>query len=385
MHRFKITQFDVDHVIKHIQKHDKITKNDIVPGWAQIEPDKFKIVGSKLMHGEKQIIPVENVEKLLRDMMFDKKSDIPLSRDSGHHMIKQRYVGVSRRALMNFLAKQKPLQLTTNRPNETARKGSELFHKGFLEMDLIEGKKKDIRGLGKAYDWYWLLVVDRLTGYTDVEAMRRKTANFTARALDSILNRMIAVLGTRVRMIASDDGSEFKGRTAALMKRRNIRHMVVPRATKCEKVNQTFQRIFYRLFRLKRGTFAELTQQALVLLNNTRTRLHGKTPLESAALSEAELAPGYNASRTTSSDLKGPGSRTLEIGDPVRYLLKEREKVTFYKAYRGKHWSQKTFDILQKSKDKPYRYYLGSEHGWKRRDELLFAPVDTVTQRRLKA
>merc|ERR1711969_166436 len=105
-------------------------------------------------------------------------------------MIKQRYVGVSRRALMSFLAKQKPLQLTTNRPNETARKGSELFHKGFLEMDLIEGKKKDIRGLGKAYDWYWLLVVDRLTGYTDVEAMRRKTANFTARALDSILNRM---------------------------------------------------------------------------------------------------------------------------------------------------------------------------------------------------
>ena len=83
MHRFKITQFDVDHVIKHIQKHGKITKNDIVPGWAQIEPEKFKTGGSKLLHGEKQVIPVENGEKLLRDMMFDKKADIPLSRDSG--------------------------------------------------------------------------------------------------------------------------------------------------------------------------------------------------------------------------------------------------------------------------------------------------------------
>ena len=90
--------------------------------------------------------------------------------------MQKRYLGISRRALMSFLGKQTDLQLTQSRLAETVKKGVEVHHKGNLEADLIEGKKKDVRGLGKGYDWYWLTVIDRLTGFLDVESFRRKTA-----------------------------------------------------------------------------------------------------------------------------------------------------------------------------------------------------------------
>ena len=121
---------------------------------------------------------------------------------------------------MSFLAKQTDLQLTQSRIAETGRKGREVHHKGILEADLIEGKKKDVRGLGKGYDWYWLTVTDRLTGYLDVEHFLRKTAKGANAqvpvAMERILDRMEAALGTPIKVLYTDDGSEFKARTKTL-------------------------------------------------------------------------------------------------------------------------------------------------------------------------
>ena len=76
--------------------------------------------------------------------------------------------------------------------------------------------------------------------------------------------------------------------------------------------------------------------------------------------------------------MKGPGTRKLRIGDPVRYLLKPRHKLTFYKTYRGSHYSLETIPIAALSKDVPTRYHLGGI-GWKHRDELIYAPHDPIT------
>jgi len=287
---------------------------------------------------------------------------------------------------MSFLAKQTDLQLTQSRIAETSRKGREVHHKGIVEADLVEGKKKDVRGLGKAYDWYWLTVIDRLTGYLDVEYLLRKTAKGAnaqvPRAMERILDRMEAALGTPIRAMYTDAGSEFKARTQTLLDDRDIKHIVVARGHKVEKANATFQRIFYRLYRLKRGTFGQLTQQALAMFNNTRT-LHGRTPTEALAVDDRTLATPYNARRQKPATARGPSTRKLSVGDPVRYLLKPRHKVTFYKSYRGQHYSLETVPIAALSKDLPTRYHLGGI-GWKHRDEVLFAPSDPITEALLR-
>ena len=180
MNRFKFEEADVRRTIAHLGQ-GKITANDIgLPKWAHRlknpEVRKFAHGRQGLFEDGKEIVPLQRVEGVLRDLMLSSESDVPLSRDSGHYVLQKRYMGISRRALMSFLAKQTDLQLTQSRIQEAGRKGPEVHHKGTLEADLIEGKKKDVRGLGKAYDWYWLTVIDRLTGFLDVEHLRRKTA-----------------------------------------------------------------------------------------------------------------------------------------------------------------------------------------------------------------
>jgi hypothetical protein len=163
------------------------------------------------------------------------------------------------------------------------------------------------------------------------------------------------------------------------MQNRSIRHQIVPRGNKVEKSNATFQRIFYRLYRLKRGTFGQLTQQALAIFNNTLS-IHGYTPRESLRISDNVLSVPYNARRSTAAVAKGPNTRVLNVGDPVRWLLKARDKEsTFYKAYRGKHYSLDILKISTVSTDDVPRYYLKAK-GWKHRDELLYAPSDPKTE-----
>ena len=391
MNRFKFESDDVARVIKHLRHNGAITANDIgLPPWALRlkDPEIRKLAHGKhgLFEGDKQIVPVQRIDEVLRDLMLSAESDVPLSRDSGYYVLQKRYLGISRRALMSFLAKQTDLQLTQSRIAETSRKGREVHHKGIVEADLVEGKKKDVRGLGKAYDWYWLTVIDRLTGYLDVEYLLRKTAKGAnaqvPRAMERILDRMEAALGTPIRAMYTDAGSEFKARTQTLLDDRDIKHIVVARGHKVEKANATFQRIFYRLDRLKRGTFGQLTQQALAMFNNTRT-LHGRTPTEALAVDDRTLATPYNARRQKPATARGPSTRKLSVGDPVRYLLKPRHKVTFYKSYRGQHYSLETVPIAALSKDLPTRYHLGGI-GWKHRDEVLFAPSDPITEALLR-
>jgi len=391
MNRFKFEAAGVRKVIDHLRQGAKITAADIgLPKWAQKlkKPAVRKLAHGRhaLFEGEKQVVAVDEVEDVLRELMLSSESDVPLSRDSGHYVLQKRYLGISRRALMGFLAKQTDLQLTQSRIQEAGRKGTEVHHKGTVEADLIEGKKKDVRGLGKGYDWYWLTVIDRLTGLLDVEHLRRKTAKagnaLVPPAMERILDRMEAALGTPIKRMYTDAGSEFKARTQTLLDERGIKHIIVARGSRVEKANATFQRIFYRLYRLKRGTFGQLTQQALTMFNNTRTT-HGHTPTEALNIDERTLATPYNQRRQKPAIAKGPGTRKLRIGDPVRYLLKPRHKVTFYKSYRGSHYSLDTTPIAALSKEVPTRYHLGGI-GWKHRDELLYAPTDPITEELLR-
>ena len=65
--------------------------------------------------------------------------------------------------------------MTRNIPNEQQKGGEELFKRGILEMDLIEGKGRDLHdNFGALDDWYWLSVVDVLTGYGLVATIHKK-------------------------------------------------------------------------------------------------------------------------------------------------------------------------------------------------------------------
>ena len=127
--------------------------------------------------------------------------------------------------------------------------------RGDVEIDLIEGQGRDIAKVtGKMMsDFYWLSVVDRLTGYGLVELVQNKKgaktkeAKWVAKTLKDVLDRMEHALKAKVHTVSSDAGREFFADTKRLLVKRGIKHKQVPRGSRVEKFNQDFQRTFYRL------------------------------------------------------------------------------------------------------------------------------------------
>ena len=260
MRQHKIHDHEVAAVIAGVVSNGKkdtweTTENDLpkVP-WAQKRTfrtsrgPKNRLLLEVSEGGEfKRIVPVEEHDAYLRDLIVRPDSDMPLARESGFHILKQRTVGVSRRDWAKFISKQTVLQRTQNIPVERRKGGVKIPSRGYLEMDLIEGKRSDIYVRFMRDDWYWLAVIDVLTGWFAVRYMRTKTAKSTARELSTILDEFVAKLGKPIQSISSDLGGEFKGDTIKLLKRRNIKQKFVDRANRIEHANQIFQRNFYRL------------------------------------------------------------------------------------------------------------------------------------------
>jgi hypothetical protein len=106
-------------------------------------------------------------------------------------------------------------------------------------MDLIEGKGRDLYdNFGASGDWYWIALVDVLTGYGVVATIRSKKAATVAPKLREMLDVLEYKLGAKVYEIAADHGREFYTHVRKLLKRRGIVQKQVPRGSRVEKFNQ---------------------------------------------------------------------------------------------------------------------------------------------------
>ena len=437
LRRHRILSDDVRRVIAHLKAHKKITKDDIlnrprlkkkkgegpneeipwahaeiVGSWQQKDlkpgPNNSAVLYCKEHGVWKRVVPEDEIEKYLRKSMLDPASTMPLGRDSAYHHVQKSTVGVSRRALYKFLEKQGVLQISKNIPNEQPKEGILLTKRGYCEMDLIIGVGNDLYdNFGPRGDWYWLSVVEVLTGYGLVITTHKKSAKVIASALRQVLDLMEHKLGAKVFEIGADHGREFYKDVKTLLRRRKIKLTLLPRGSRVEKFNQDFQRNFYRLLRMRRGTFGQLEDQALALTNNTKNKNTKKTPEEALETPDAELVPKYNNKRAQRKPFKG---REPKVGDKCRHLIKLRKNMRpmlkigkinrLYKSYHGRHFSKEVHRItriLDRSEPKkgpgglkrrggivPKRYLVNGQ--WRNRDQiLLVSGTDGETERQIAA
>ena len=363
--KYKYTEDDIDRVLKHLKLHKKITVNDVITRPLKkprrragemiydepipwVRPNLLKASfqdkdlkggknGKHLLYGLedgvwKRIVPDSEVTEYMRNEILSSDSSMPLSRDAAHYHLMKSTIGISRRRAYAFLEKQGVLQVTKNIPNERKKGGQPIMKRGDVEIDLIEGQGRDITKVtGKMMsDFYWLSVVDRLTGYGLVELVQNKKgaktkeAKWVAKTLKDVLDRMEHALKAKVHTVSSDAGREFFAETKRLLVKRGIQHKQVPRGSKVEHFNQTFQRTFYRLLRLKRGSFSELENQAEKICNNTKNKYTKLSPRDAVKRPDEELATKFNAGREKGKKYKG---KEPEVGDKCRVLLKQRKNM----------------------------------------------------------
>ena len=423
LRRHPCLRADVRRVIAHLTAHKKIVPNDIlnrprlkrkkgqsaeepipwahaplVGSWQQAAlspgPNNSKVLYTKESDVWKLVVPQEDVEAFLRKQLLDPQSTMPLGRDSAYHHVSKTTVGISRRALYKFLEKQQVLQISRNIPDEQKKGGRVLTKRGYCEMDLIEGSGKDLyKNFGPRGDWYWLSVIECLTGYGVVivvatkQGQKKKAPAFVAPRLREVLNLLEHKLKAKVFEIAADHGREFYTDVRTLLKKRHIKQRQISKGARVEKFNQDFQRNFYRLLRLRRGTFGQLEDQALALCNNTRNKNLKMTPNEALSKPDAELVPLHKRGRAQAKPYRaGPAN----VGDKCRHLVKLRKNITggatfnigpekrAYKSYHGRHFTKQLYTISAvypkkpQAPDKrqlPRRYYVNG--AWRNRDQIL--------------
>ena len=425
--RYKILATDVDRVVKHLKLHGKITKDDRITRplkkkkrdgsideeipWSQSAPLMGSWASKDLKAGPngklvlyakeggtwKRVVPEEEIQEYVRAEMLSPESRMPLSRDNAHHYLMKHTVGISRRAAYKFLEKQAVLQVTKNIPNERVKGGMRLTERGYCEMDLIEGSGRDTYNyLGAMDDWYWLSLIENLTGYGLVALVKSKKPDHVAVGLRELLDAAEHKLKAKVNTIATDHGREFFTKVRELLKRRNIKQKQVERGSRVEKFNQDFQRSFYRLMRLRRGTFSSLQQQAEEITNNLKNKHTKLSPAEAVKRPDEELVKLYNDAprREKEKDYKG---RDPKVGDKCRVLIKMRKNIRpilklagqsrLYKSYQARHFTKQLHTIRRitsKGSKGSKRFYVNSR--WVDRDELLLVTgVDAETDRQVAA
>ena len=138
-----------------------------------------------------------------------------------------------------------------------------------MQIDLVHARRADQVSedwFGSGEDRYWLTAVEQGTGFFQARFILSKSPVHVAPALAQILD----VMGKhfKVRRIFADAGKEFMGDTAKLLQKRNIKFSTGKRGASIENANATFQRYFYVVARMKRGSLLDATKQATAHMNN---------------------------------------------------------------------------------------------------------------------
>jgi len=283
------------------QKIKKIIDDGPPKSWGEVDT---KVRSGKLFIGDREVVPKEKVREWLHERLYNKsKKPIPLSRDAGYtDFIARETLGISRRVWFDFLAAQNVHQRFSTRPKPTKLPGRKLSNFGFLEMDLVEVKAKDLPY--RKTDTFIFTLVDRLSSYlvakrVDTKAVDPPTKRGTLVVFKELLAEMRAALPTSVKEISSDAGGEFKGAMLKYLEQQGIKKRIVNMGGAIESRNGVLQRHLYRLINgLGRpGKLDKHIKEAVQLCNETTSRITKQRPVDALKMKPSELVGPFNNAR----------------------------------------------------------------------------------------
>ena len=377
MDRFKITEAGRKKALKYIK-----SKKGSPPTWATKYKDDLTTKGSKLFYKEREVISRENVDDVLRFELYKKDGDCPSGRDAAFHICKKRYVGISRRSLMQFIRKQKPLgevKAAVNKPKSSA--GEKLKNYVF-ETDLIFLKKNDLEKANRKFHrdeikdlTYFLSTVEKVTGLCKFDHVLTKLAPVVTPLVIKHCEALAKQLNTTIKKcdIRMDRGGEF---SLTELQKHFKKVEYVNSGVAVENKNAQFQKCFFQILRQRKSTdIHDAMRQSEKLLNNTYNRIHKKTSNELVERNdEKEDIKEYNSKRATF--IAGDKRKGFEAGQHVRLLVKSKKPGIDYKRYKNKTYGTQVYVIKKTTKKAtPKKYYVNGK--WMLQSDLLkSAPRD---------
>ena len=284
-------------------------KGNILPNF--MKEHNFKVKDGKLVLDGKVVIPNEERGQYLRQLLYKSGSTAPMGRDSLYHYVKTLpVINISKRDIEKFLKSQNVIVTRSARPKQEKRQfystvkkagicSGDLAHirpQDMPSMDYMPSRQdvdpdtewkpgvsmKNIWKSGTSGDRYFYNLVDIYTGWLETIVVGTKLETVIAKATKKLVERMAKALGTPVREIQYDFGTEFNLSEKDLEKKKiRVRRMRTNAVV--EQVNAKMQRIFYTIVAQKRTGFKGSVEQAVAISNNTKNRRLGMTPKEAVA------------------------------------------------------------------------------------------------------
>jgi len=251
-------------------------------------------------------------------------------RDALFHLLKKKYPKShpSKNEIEAWLGKQELQQL-----HKQTRKGgaTDRFRPSKpwdnISMDLIDYSGRSAPN-GKKYI---LVVVDNFSRFVLVRPMLNKEAKTTARHLTSILDEIKKLTkGVDIKNIITDDGSEFKGETSAVLKKRGIgiRRALGGNPQQngiVERANGKIKNLIKKNMDISGGSWSTHLKKSADAYNRQFNRGIGFSPDEAVKLSRTEqeqvkvnVKEAYGGKKEVGIDRD---DRTFEVGDDVRVKL----------------------------------------------------------------
>lgn len=384
MQRFKFTVPKIEQALKYL-KH----KKGPAPNWVHKYEKQLQVKAGKIFFEDKQIIPRENVDSVLRDEFYNKNSSTPYGRDSAFHILKQKYWGITRSSIMEFIRKQKPLGEVKAALNKPKQSSGEKLKTYVFETDLVFLKKTDLEKSNKKFIRddipelsYFLTCVEKVTGLCNFSYVLTKDQKPVSDLVIANCKKLAKQLGTTIKKcsIRSDKGGEFD------IKRfekefKSAKH--VNSGCAVENKNAKFQANFFKILRQRKSTDIEdAMEQSSKMLNNCYNRIHKLTPLELTKKSEKDNVKQYN--KTRKSYIAGDKRKPFEVGTYVRLLEKSKKAGIDYKIYKNQTYSEQVYLVKKITKSTPRRYWVN--HKWRLQSDLLkSAPRDEISNQLVKS
>ena len=251
--------------------------------------DRFDITekNKALFHDRRQIIPEHVVDRTLRQMMYGKDSECPISRDSMFNYARDRFWGISRRAVMKFLRAQPTYTKLAKRPAKQRAPGSNFFrtHKGLVGVDLVYlghaafppgflNRSKGDQKLKKNTPHLIMTMVDSLTHYAFAKFIGTSaTGTICANAFETLMREYYHVFGYLPKLVMSDSGEEFDSKAfRRMVKRRKLGHNYVKVVAFVEQFNSIVQKYMVML-----ATGARTSNNIETVLANSVKRANNGT------------------------------------------------------------------------------------------------------------
>ncbi len=280
-----------------------------------------------------------------------KGSDAPLSIEQMFWWLKDRVVGISRRAVAAYFKSQPTYQRLKRRPSGSVGRKKRVEQ----STSWVVERYPDAIGIDllrvpmRMSNWTNLVVVvHRRSNKLYARPIKGAKSQATLTAFKHIMRDIMSQFDTP-EICEMDSGSEFKSVFAEYLRRRGIQRRVLKLVPYVEKKNGTLMKYMNYLMD-QNMSWSDALPKALTKINNIVSRVTKQRA------NDVGRYQGVKRERRSIKMNPRPDARRLEEGTQVRYLMPlagSKAGGTFYKAYNMRNWSapypiQKVHKIRQK-------------------------------------